>query len=443
MTRLGFKLGGGLGTPEPIPADSTTRAVRGIIGGFGIGGAPIGGLSDVFYPYEFNFSESINFLQDQVVIPQGAPLSFAVGDDLNLLSSIISLVLRNELNLTPSDQLQQFNDMFAQEFAERYVNTVDALWWAPGSFITLSLKDSARIQNLLIPNPGIAISDTLQELLDAILVQGGEPDYTISLVDSISIYFLADSCNLIGDFPISFTDELEQLTEEITSQSPIAVVAYDSLQYNWDDEVVASFIMVIQVSDALDQLLESVQAVISTTVLTTRVSDDLNNLVDAIIDLRSGLELYIQNLNNNDIIVLTDSIQVKMDHLLTRAEQLQQLLDLLILFSGDTNFADSLQQISEAVSVVLSGAVGVSDSLNNLSDSATIQIGPTVLNATFSDSINNLSDEATVTLRNPLLTLIAADSINFLVDHLSETEGIIPGTIDVSRIRRYLGDLVN
>ena len=387
MTKLGFQLGEALGTPNTVLADSTVNAIRGLVGSFAVGDSAVGGLSAIFQGLQLVKADSINFLSDSV-------------------------------------------STFIESFEQKTIVKADSLRWGE-NFVF----DSVVVRLNLPPEVLKTFSDQLF-LYDIFNLQLDGADALIQFADAISIFYLQDSVNLQLSYLLQQSEELQQLSEELQVASPIAVYAYDTLMYNWDDSVATGFIMVLQVADTIDSLQDAIQAVISTTVLPVSASDQLQALSDSVTKLRLSYEKFVED----QIIVLSDTYAGQMHHFLRKAEQLEALLERIVLDSGGTSFADGLT-LSDGVTVQLAGfSTGEFSDALSLSDAVSVALGPVTLTLTLSDSINNLADANTRSLATPLLTLSVADSINNLADSITSNQ-LAFGTNVVSRIRRYLGDM--
>ncbi len=217
--------------------------------------------------------------------------------------------------------------------------------------LSLSSSDSLNLLSDSAINSGyqyqaLSRSDTMQ-LLDAIAIFGGAPDFQLALSDNL-LHLQDQLTPLVPAILKTLSDSLNNLSDSASKTFGIPKQAFDDLN-NWAEAITTVFAGVLTEvpADSLNNWLDLVSKTVGNVPFFVTAADTLNNLNDA---LRIWNVLRKASADN---MVLSDSLEAKFNHLLKTAEVLSNFLEHVGLdLRSIPSFADSMT-LSDATSIAL------------------------------------------------------------------------------------------
>lgn len=241
-------------------------------------------------------------------------------------------------------------------------STIVALTQSASDQIT-TLADSQTNSGYALAAAGFFDQMTL---LDAVSLIGGNPDFQVTLGDNLA--FLKDQLTPLAPVILkTFSDSLNNLADSVSKTFGIPIAAFDSAN-NWSDAVqkLLAGYLTQSSSDTINNLADAVSVANLNVPFFISVADTLNHLNDTI-------RLWnILRLIGADNMVLSDSIQTRMPHLLRLSAVLSNFLENVDL--ATTNQPAFADQMTLGDSITLSMAAHVSRAVSDqflMSDSAT------------------------------------------------------------------------
>lgn len=210
-------------------------------------------------------------------------------------------------------------------------------------------------------------ADTMTMYDSLIVVMKSSDSLLVQIFDRM---FMADDFAMKQE--VGQAESLNNWSDAIAYQSGTATEAFDTMQYNWLDAIVAALLGVPfnDVADDMNRWDDSITVTLKNPSIERSVADNLNNWAESL----------AFNIGATQIVIFDA---------MTLADELAMLMSLALVISGDslnswsdainiqnnknpTSFADSMT-MSDAIVISMSQPLtrSVSDSLNNWADSAT------------------------------------------------------------------------
>lgn len=231
-----------------------------------------------------------------------------------------------------------------------------------------NFADSVSTSIIQAANLGLLFGDQLS-LNDGISLTGPPPDYFLLLGDSIAN--VQDSAAIIVELQKTFSDSVNNLADAFASMVGIPVEIFDSQQFNWADAISVGFEAPLSLtqSDSVNNYADFVSTVLGNVRIDISAADTINNLADAI------RMYFLLQVVQGDNLVLSDSVQMRFNHLARIADALGITDAVLTDVGSRPNFSDSINNLNDAVSVALAAqhSLSVGDQIN-LTDAVALSL---------------------------------------------------------------------
>lgn len=332
------------------------------------GGAPFVGRID-----ELRISSGIrelNWLETEYNNTYNSPDFFTLGEEEEDTSSLLKAFADNLNNLL--DSIQILND-FPTGVTDDANNLQDAIEVNLGlcpnivdnldSWVDVAVPLTARYIHPLTTSVGDELN-TLQDSqpVDAILTIFAGENVEIGLEDFL--VYLTDELKFDFNTALEFASNLDSWLDEVSILAGIPLQAYDSGQYEWNDNLEVELDSAISVSD-LFTLSDEISLTLNAFLISRSITDSLNNWADVI------TLAYQSGRNLDDYLAFHDAIKL----FLTQSKGISDTFTLsdavaLSLLISQGSLGDDLNLAADVVELNMYGALSVNltDSLNNWSD---------------------------------------------------------------------------